>query len=184
MSGSTARATRLVATVIGLALLGCVGSVRPPAAPVGIRASRLFVIERSVNANIVVYDAVQVPGGALDAGEPVVAYWLLNAERGQRQELSLIESLEAYGFQVAHLPDGKVQMKLHAFATRPVTVEVVEAGPRAVTVIAGQDAVLSRIRVQTRTGSSLDVEHIDLLGQSIESGAPVLERLSRSKQPL
>src|SRR5262249_14326667 len=60
----------------------------------------LFVIERSNNANIVVYDANRGPTGDLVVSKPIVAYWLLNAEQGKRKELNLIEWQRAYGFDV------------------------------------------------------------------------------------
>jgi hypothetical protein len=61
----------------------------------------LFVIERSKNANIVVYDANRGPSGDLSATEPIVAYWLLNGENGKREELNRVDRDRAYGFDVA-----------------------------------------------------------------------------------
>src|SRR5712691_865167 len=66
--------------------------------PIGSRYLPLFVIERSVNANVVHYDAKLGPDGKLDPREPVVAYWIMGAEDGRRQDLNAIERLRAYGF--------------------------------------------------------------------------------------
>src|ERR1051326_2975496 len=57
----------------------------------------LFQIERSLNANVVHYDA-KVTNGHLDPKQPVIAYWIMATENGRRQELNLLERARAYGF--------------------------------------------------------------------------------------
>ena len=42
----------------------------------------LFVLERTTNKNIVVYDARRLPSGALDPAKPVIAYWILQRREG------------------------------------------------------------------------------------------------------
>src|SRR5262249_26544671 len=49
--------------------------------------AHLFVIERSKNANIVVYDARLAKGGELAKSKPVVAYWLLDGDKDRRDSL-------------------------------------------------------------------------------------------------
>src|SRR5947209_17742460 len=60
----------------------------------------LFVLERSINANIVHYDAKIDQNGRLDSREPVVAYWIMGARDGRRQELNFLEKSKAYGLVV------------------------------------------------------------------------------------
>src|SRR5712691_7603522 len=68
-----------------------------PTAPAA-RFLPLFVIERNVNTNVVHYDAKLGPDGKLDPQQPIVAYWIMGAEDGRRQELNLLERSRAYGF--------------------------------------------------------------------------------------
>src|SRR5579864_6728058 len=63
----------------------------------------LFTIERNINANVVHYEA-RLKDGKLDPHQPVVAYWIMAAEDGRRQELNLLEKVKAYGFNIH--PDG------------------------------------------------------------------------------
>src|SRR5579863_490106 len=63
----------------------------------------LFTIERNTNANVVHYEA-RLKDGKIDPHEPVVAYWIMAAEDGRRQELNLIEKIKAFGFSIH--PDG------------------------------------------------------------------------------
>src|SRR5258707_8107995 len=58
----------------------------------------LFTIERSVNGNVVHYDA-RLKDGKLDPQQPVVVYWVMG-ESGRHQELNFLERLKAYGFSI------------------------------------------------------------------------------------
>jgi hypothetical protein len=54
--------------------------------------AHLFTIERSKNANLVVYDARLTDSGELDPKSAVVVYWLLKAQDGRREELNRVEA--------------------------------------------------------------------------------------------
>ena len=56
-----------------------IGALILIALPVRAECGPLFVIERSVNANVVVYEAVQDAEGRFDPVHPIRAYWLLKA---------------------------------------------------------------------------------------------------------
>ena len=65
----------------------------------GPQPQRLFRIERSTNANIVVYDALVEADGNLPKKNPIDVYWVRLAEEGQRKNLNGIERRMAYGFK-------------------------------------------------------------------------------------
>ncbi len=60
---------------------------------------RLFRIDRSKDADIVVYDAV-TEGGRLAEDDPVDVYWVLIKEQGRRDELNWVERWKGYGIDV------------------------------------------------------------------------------------
>ena len=113
------------------------------------RAERLFRIERSKNANVVVYDAILTEDGLLRSKKPVEAYWLALAKDGQRKELSRIQKRFAYGFKARFLDADTVVMNMAADIGRDITVDVVDGKPRALTDIDGVEAVLNRIYVKS-----------------------------------
>ncbi len=84
--------SRVAVLALVLSLFGEAAAWAQEACP-----THLFIIARSKNANIVVYDAKRGPAGDLDPSEPVVAYWLLNGEPDKREELSRIERERATG---------------------------------------------------------------------------------------
>jgi hypothetical protein len=96
----------LVLAGIGLALFFGLRSAPEDTGPT------LFVIQRSKNANEVHYEVQTGANGEL-AEEPVIAYWVLKAEGGGREDLGFFERKMAYGFEVLE-PDaqGEREMKL------------------------------------------------------------------------
>ena len=151
-----------------------------PAAGRRADPDRLFVIRRSLNANVVVYDAVRDKAGRLDRDRPVTAFWLMNADQGERKDLNLIEKAEAYGFDVRPEPGDAAEIRLKAMEQRPIRVQLAGGRPQAVTRIAGQDAVLDLVYIRTKPGSSVHVQYVDLHGFSIRGHRPVRERLTPS----
>jgi hypothetical protein len=145
--------------------------------------NELFRIERSKNANVVVYEAKPGAKTALDVSEPVTASWLLLAKKGQRESLSFFEKLLAYGFEVRVAEDGaSAVLKLKALKGR--TLRVVQRGARlaAVGMIDGADAVLERVFVTTDEGGAVPkVKSIELFGVDAVSGAPRSERIVAGK---
>ena len=145
--------------------------------------AHLFVIERSKNANIVAYDANRGPAGDFVASEPVLAYWLLNGEKGKREELNMVERQRAYGFDVTpgDTP-GTYAMAFKAGRKRRFTVRMLNGCPVVTTPIGGQDGILRRMFVQSKEGSMRpSVEYIELFGEDAAAGAPLYEKFVPGK---
>jgi hypothetical protein len=95
-----------------------------PEYPVPDDPNMLFYIERSVDANTVVYAANLKPTGQIDPDSPVEAYWRMFNADGRRKPLIMIERMLAYGvksvtrsktgdavsFKVAALPEWEIRM--------------------------------------------------------------------------
>jgi Domain of unknown function (DUF4833) len=161
---------RAIVAMLG-SLAIAAAAARPP------HHDRLFVIARSVNANVVVYDALRRPDGRLDLEDPVSVYWLMNAEHGQREKLNLLEKTKAYGFDVVKKAPGRVRITVKALDRRPIEVRVVGRRTLALTRIAGHEAILRRVFVKTRPDDPLDVEYIELYGENLRTRRGVRERV-------
>jgi hypothetical protein len=140
----------------------------------------LFIIQRSKNANEVHYD-VQVNVDGELADDPVVAYWVMKAEGGGREDLTYFERKMAYGFEVLE-PDGNGdrELQLVAWEKRKIRLARTEDGKRwqAVTTIDGEDAYLTKLFIQTdESGLTPSVEYVDLFGETVDGGDPVEERM-------
>lgn len=140
----------------------------------------LFIIQRNLNANEVHYDVKVGPDGAL-AKEPVVAYWVMKAEGGRREDLTFLEDKLAYGFEVSPPgPAGESEMKLVAWEDRPIRLTKAGGRWRAVTKIDGKDAYLARLFIQSEEGGATPkVKYVELFGEAVDGGKAVQERVDK-----
>lgn len=139
----------------------------------------LYRIERSLNANVVHYDANLTPEGDLHPSKPVVGYWILHEKGGKRQELTQIDKKMAYGFKVERDPGADfVTMRPSPNPKREIRVYRVNDGWRAETLINGQPAFLEKVYVKTKgSGLNIKVEYVEVFGHEIRSGDELYEKL-------
>ena len=139
---------------------------------------RLFVIERSKNANIVQYDARLTADGVLDPKEPVKVYWILLAEDGRHEELSLVGRM-GYGFDVKRDSSGKSWvMTSAAYRKREITVRQAGTVVRAEILIDGKPSILEKLYVNSTEGRSLPtVNYIEIFGKDLQTGEERCEKL-------
>jgi hypothetical protein len=151
-----------------------------PALPAEAQSTtKLFFIQRSKNANEVHYDAKVTADGALNAKDPVDAYWLMKAGDGKREGIGTLEKM-AYGFDVEPAADGRYTMRLKAFKDRPLSLMKVGGRWRAVVQISGKSAYLNRLYIATDEGGMMPkVLYVDIFGED-ESGKAVQEHLVKN----
>ncbi|MBD2755121.1 DUF4833 domain-containing protein [Spirosoma validum] len=151
----------------------------PGSAPAA--ASRLFYLQRSKDANTVVYQANVLADQKLSPQKPVDVFWIRYAEQGQREELSSIQWQLAYGYQhraCADKPDS-YELRLNAYPKRPLKVVHSQGKTVAMIVINGQNAHLQKIFIQLASSFHLvpKVAYIELFGVDPDSGQSVYERI-------
>lgn len=139
----------------------------------------LFTIGRSTNANVVHYDARLTPEGELDPEQPVIAYWIMSADDGRREDLTWLERRKAYGFDVEPAPSGEgYLMTLVSVPDREITVMKQAGTVRAELVIGGSRSVLEKVYIQSSAGwLGPDVQYVELLGKDLETGAERVEKI-------
>jgi hypothetical protein len=139
----------------------------------------LFVVERSSNANVVHYDAKIDEDGRLDSREPVIAYWIMAAKDGRRQELNFLEKSKAYGVIVERSQTG-ASYRIVLVSQKNREIEVYRDGEtvRAKTTIGGRRAYLKRIYVAVRKGSLFSTpSYVELMGTDIATGETLQETI-------
>ena len=166
--------------------LRCAVLVLMPVASAAAQANSrpLFFIARSKNANIVQYDARIDTAGKIAGASPVTAYWIMNAQAGQREGLTWFEDKFAYGFDVRANPDsGNWTLIMRAYRQRPVTIRQTPDTVRAEVMISGRAAAFERmfILARDRRLRTPKVEHVDLFGRDLETGEVLCERIVPDK---
>jgi len=152
----------------------------------------LFIIERSKNKNIVVYEAKLAAEGKLDTNYPIEAYWLdidpayvaANRKKGimtDRSELNMIESKFAYGLSVQ--PTGKeneYKVTLVAVPSRTIILHIDADGePKARIIIDGKECHFKKIYVDStdRFMMTPKVNFVELHGVHFDSGDTIVEKI-------
>ena len=142
----------------------------------------VFYLQRTGNANTVVYTVNQLEDGTIDPKDPVNIFWRHFASDGGTRELRFFERNFAFG--VAHTPvkghPGKYVANLRAYPAAKVLVGPTDDGQvRAVMPIAGQKAQLVCVYVEwrkRRIGIIPKVLYVDFFGRELDSGKKVVER--------
>jgi len=148
------------------------------AASTGDTQIPLFVIERSLNGNVVHYDA-QIKDGKLDPQQPVVAYWIMG-ESGRRQELTFLERLKAYGFSI--FPDKQPEafrMTLVSDKKREIRVIHLGSEVRAEAKIGQCAAHLQKIFIESKKSWMINLpEYAEMIGSDLQTGVECRERVT------
>jgi len=142
----------------------------------------LFTIEKSSNANRVQYEARVMPDGHIDPKQPVVAYWIMAAENGRRQELNILERAKAYGFTIRQ--DGQDSYKLWVVSHREKEIHVYRDGAaiRAEAVIGGRVSLVEKIFIQMHKSFLLSLPDFgEMFGFDKETGEKRYEKVLRTE---
>lgn len=115
--------------------------------------NRLFIIERSKNANIVCYDVNLSKDGQIDKESPVDAYWLLYAEKdGKRDELSAFDK-RAYGFKTSsNKATNDYNFTLKAVENKSMNIIMVDGKPKVKIMINNTESYLNKVFIQSKDG--------------------------------
>jgi len=181
----------VVALLAGLMLASTVaGSAREDAGPRAAAAvegaggaagreapGRLFVIERSKNANVVAYDVRFGPSG-FDPKDPISARWLMLDEEGQTEGLTKLER-KVYGVKVKSASFTEVDFAIAALPERSIIVRLGADGPEAIVSVNGVPCRLESIYVSSSEGLVPTVKWVELKGRSLADGSLVTERVTR-----
>jgi hypothetical protein len=147
----------------------------PPDSPI-----RLFYIQRSSNANTVVYDANILANKKLNPKSPVHTYWIRYDEKGQKEELTTIQRTLAYGLytDIIKSEPNAFEGYFLAYRKRKFVVKLNAQGlPIALFPINGKLQILKRVFVSVDESTILTtVNYIELFGKDQVTGKDIYER--------
>lgn len=142
--------------------------------------NQLFYVQRSPNANTVVYAAKLDAKGGFDRSTPVEAFWRKFNMDGSRQPLNFIERMMAYGVRTDRVAAGKpITFTIAALPERKLTLAMDKDGkPQALIQIGGRSVKLAYVYLQVVEGGLMpSVPALDIVGTDIASGKAVREHL-------
>jgi hypothetical protein len=148
-----------------------------------VKSVPLFTIEKSSNANRVQYEARVLADGHIDSRQPVVAYWIMAAENGRRQELNILERAKAYGFTIRQ--EGLDSYKLWVVSHREKEIHVFRDGGtvRAEAVIGGRVSLVEKIYIQMHKTLLMSFPDFgEMFGFDKQTGEKRVEKVFRTEE--
>ncbi len=144
----------------------------------------LFFIQRSMNANTVVYAAAP-QSGPLDCGKPVKVFWRRFNSGGERLPLSFLERTMAFGVKTRRSSvSGECEARIAAAPDRKVTLRRKADGGWEISArIGGRLATPIYAYVEVNeSGMIPSVERIRLYGVDKASGRAIVETVKVTGQ--
>ena len=142
--------------------------------------NQLFYVQRSPNANTVVYTARLDANGGVRRDDPVEAFWRKFNIDGSKQPLNFIERMMAYGVRTAPVTSGApITFTIAALPERKLTLSL-DAGkrPQALMQIGARTVKLAYVYLHVVEGGLMpNVPKLDIFGTDIASGKTVHEHL-------
>lgn len=146
--------------------------------PVPSDANQIFFLQRSMNSNTIVYAARMDSNGKLDRSEPIEVFWRRFNDSGEKLPLTFTERNLAFGVNTKRLrnENGAYLVTLKAYAGRSAVLRLVNGAPRLEGKVAGQEAhLISAFLHLDESGRIPRVIKVDLRGEALESGQPLIE---------
>jgi hypothetical protein len=149
--------------------------------PVPNDPNMLFYLQRSTNANTIVYAANMDAQGHIDPDTPIDAYWRRYAEEGQRRGLHFLERLVAFGVHARPIAGhaNTFNADIAGYPERSFSVEIDKTGsPEAVTKMGARNARLVAAYLQLdEHGLIPSLVYCDIYGVDQATGQLLKEHL-------
>jgi hypothetical protein len=140
----------------------------------------LFYVERSPNANTVVYAVRRDTHGEVDAQTPVEGFWRWFNVDGQKKSLNFVERMMAYGVRISRPAFGKpVTFQIAALPERTLTLDLDDKKrPEALIQIGNRTATLVYVYLNVIEGGVLPrVPSLDIFAIDKSSGKALHEQI-------
>ena len=143
--------------------------------------NQLFYVQRSPNANTVIYAAKLDARGNFDSRGPVEAFWRKFNIDGSKQPLNFIERMMAYGVKLnPHKPGRPVTFTIAALPQRKLTLGWdAQRHPQATMTMGGRVVKLAYVYLHVVEGGLIpSVPGLDIFGTDLANGKAVHEHLT------
>ena len=150
--------------------------------PVPADSNQVFYLQRSLNANTIVYTARMHPDGTIDERDPIQVYWRRFNSDGRIKPLTLLERTQAFGVRVRPLAGrpGEFAVNLVSYRKRHAILKVEDRMPVLEAELSGQPARLISAFLDVSDAKPLPrINRVTVYGRAKANGGPVTETFGR-----
>lgn len=144
---------------------------------------RLFYIQRTGNANTIVYDANFSGVKIFNSNNPINVYWIRYAEKGDVKPLNYLQRTFAYGVSIIKgTKPNEFDFNLVSYAKKKLKLMIDAYGnPYAQIEVNGKTIKLHHIFVKIDQGTLFTmapkVNYVEIFGKDPKSGAAIYEKI-------
>lgn len=150
--------------------------------PSGIE-NMLFYVQRTVNANTIVYELNLDADSNLVESQPIKVYWIKYADGNKKEGLSFIQRNYAYGIESKIIDKEKQFFSFHFVSYKKRELYLFRLGKsnkfKAYTYSSGKLTEIEKIHVQIEGGTFMlpNIKYVLLTSKNTETGERIIEKI-------
>jgi len=141
----------------------------------------VFYIQRDPNINTAIYAINYQENGKIDKSNPIKAYWIRYAEKGEKKDFSYIQRKFAYGIESKASNNEEFELQFVSYKKLPLTLKKIDSDQKYhVFVNLNQKRIqVEKIFVRIEGGSFWlpNVKYAEVTGIDASSNKTVTERM-------
>lgn len=141
----------------------------------------LFYIQRDPNINTAIYAINYEENGKINKSNPIKAYWIRYAEKGETKDLNYMQRKFAYGLESKTINNEEFELKFVSYKKLPLTLKKIDSDQKYhVFVSVNQKRIqVEKIFVRIEGGSFWlpNVKYAEVTGIETSSNKLITERM-------
>ncbi|GIQ59591.1 hypothetical protein Flavo103_27270 [Flavobacterium collinsii] len=141
----------------------------------------LFYIQRDPNTNTAIYAINYQENGKIDKSNPVKAYWIRYAEKGEKKDFNYMQRKFAYGIESKTLNNEEFELQFVSYKKLPLTLKKIDSDQKyhAFVSVNQKRIQVEKIFVRIEGGSFLlpNVKYAEVTGIDVSSNKTITERM-------
>lgn len=141
----------------------------------------LFYIQRDPNTNTAIYAINYLENGKIDKSNPIKAYWIRYAEKGEKKDFNYVQRKFAYGIESKTLNNEEFELQFVSYKKLPLTLKKIDSDQKYhVFVNVNQKKIqVEKIFVRIEGGSFWfpNVKYAEVTGIDTSSNKTITERM-------
>lgn len=141
----------------------------------------LFYIQRDPNTNTAIYAINYQENGKIDKSNPVKAYWIRYAEKGEKKDFNYMQRKFAYGIESKTVNNEEFELQFVSYKKLPLTLKKIDSDQKYhVFVSVNQKKIqVEKIFVRIEGGSFWlpNVKYAEVTGIDASSNKIITERM-------
>ena len=141
----------------------------------------LFYIQRDPNINTAIYAINYQENGKIDKSNPIKAYWIRYAEKGEKKDFNYMQRKFAYGLESKTLDNEEFELQFVSYKKLPLTLKKIDSDQKYhVFVSVNQKRIqVEKIFVRIEGGSFWlpNVKYAEVTGIETSSNKMITERM-------